>query len=47
MSNGSCINCGHSDAEPCELLVRHTSHERVLLCETCHEAIEREIAEEG
>lgn len=47
MSNGRCINCGHPDAEPYELLVRSTSHDRVPLCETCHEAIEREMAEEG
>jgi hypothetical protein len=46
MSDGRCINCGGADAEPYDLLVRSTNHESVLLCETCHEAIRREMAEE-
>jgi predicted CXXCH cytochrome family protein len=44
---GGCINCGDPDASPYDLLVRSTSHEAVLLCETCHEAIQREMAEEA
>jgi hypothetical protein len=47
MGDGRCINCGDPDAEPYDLLVRSTSHEEVLLCGTCHEAIQREMAEEG
>jgi hypothetical protein len=46
MGEGRCINCGGAGAEPYDLLVRSTNHESVLLCETCHEAIEREMAEE-
>ena len=47
MADGRCINCGSPDATPYDLLVRSTSHEEVLLCETCHGAIRREMAEEG
>ncbi|MFC6939307.1 hypothetical protein ACFQE8_04935 [Salinirubellus sp. GCM10025818] len=47
MGDGGCINCGEPDAEPYDLLVRSNNHEAVLLCETCHEAIQREMAEEG
>ena len=46
MGDGRCINCGGADAEPYDLLVRSTNHESVLLCERCHEAIQREMAEE-
>lgn len=47
MAEGRCINCGGPGAESYDLLVRSTSHEEVLLCETCHEAIRREMAEGG
>ena len=47
MTDGRCINCGDPDAEPYDLLVRSTNHEAVPLCDTCHEAIRREMAEEA
>ena len=46
MTEERCVNCGSPGAEPHDLLVRSTSHEEVLLCETCHEAIRREMVEE-
>lgn len=47
MGDRGCINCGDVDAEPYDLLVRSNNHEAVLLCDTCHEAIQREMAGEA
>lgn len=45
MTTESCINCGDPATNTYELLVRSTNHREVPLCEECHEAIQREIAE--
>lgn len=46
MAEDSCINCGASDTERYELLVRNTNHDEVPLCADCHEAIQQELAAE-
>ncbi len=40
-----CINCGDPDTEQYELMVRNTNHDKVPLCEACHEAISDELAD--
>lgn len=41
----NCINCGDSDTERYDLMVRNTNHDKVPLCAECHEAISDELAE--
>jgi NAD-dependent SIR2 family protein deacetylase len=43
MGEDSCINCGASDTERYELLVRNTNHDEVPLCDACYEAIQQEL----
>lgn len=45
MTDCSCVNCGATAAATYELLLRSTNHTEVPLCEECHDAIQREIAE--
>lgn len=45
MPENRCINCGDPNAHPYELMIRSTRHEEVFLCETCHEAIQEEMAD--
>ena len=45
MTERNCLNCGAPAADTYALRVRSTDHDEVPLCEECHEAIEREIAE--
>jgi len=44
--NSECINCGDPDTEEHELMVRNQNHDRVPLCEGCHEAISGELSGE-
>lgn len=43
MSDERCINCGDPDVDSYGLMVRNNSHDGVLLCEDCYEAIKREL----
>lgn len=45
MPESRCINCNDPDAQQYDLLIRSKSHTGVYLCEECHEAIQREMAE--
>ena len=45
MTDERCTNCGEPAADTYELLIRSRNHDRVPLCDPCHEAIEAEIAE--
>lgn len=42
----NCINCGDSDTARYDLMVRNTNHDKVPLCEECHEAISEELEAE-
>ena len=41
----NCVNCGAPDTARYDLMVRDTTHDKVPLCEECHEAISDELAE--
>ncbi len=45
MSEQSCLNCNKPASGTYDLLVRGNDHSEVPLCDECHEAIQREIAE--
>lgn len=47
MEEHRCLNCGTPAADTYELLVRNTEHDEVPLCESCHDAIEAELAGDG
>lgn len=44
MDDEACINCGDSDTERYDLMIRNTDHDGVALCEACHEAIQQELS---